>query len=83
MDTIEAWSRPVQSGLRATWLAFHRADRDRRSPAGLGRGFKDRNATLWSSMEVQSEQQRVFFSGEMGLTTEAPTIARALPWPLD
>lgn len=33
-----------------------------------GRGLKDRNATLWSSFVVQGARQRVFFSGDTGLT---------------
>jgi L-ascorbate metabolism protein UlaG (beta-lactamase superfamily) len=39
-----------------------------------GRGFKDRNATLWSSMVMRSERHAVFFSGDTGLTTEYTTI---------
>ena len=43
-----------------------------------GRGLKDRNATLWSSMVVQSERHRVFFSGDTGLTTEYAAIRERL-----
>jgi L-ascorbate metabolism protein UlaG (beta-lactamase superfamily) len=43
-----------------------------------GRGFKDRNATLWSSMVVQSDRHRVFFSGDTGLTTEYARIRERL-----
>ncbi len=39
-----------------------------------GRGFKDRNATLWSSLVLRSERHAVFFSGDTGLTTEYTTI---------
>jgi L-ascorbate metabolism protein UlaG (beta-lactamase superfamily) len=39
-----------------------------------GRGLKDRNATLWSSMVMRSERHAVFFSGDTGLTTEYTTI---------
>ena len=39
-----------------------------------GRGLKDRNATLWSSMVIRSDQHRVFFSGDTGLTTEYEAI---------
>jgi L-ascorbate metabolism protein UlaG (beta-lactamase superfamily) len=39
-----------------------------------GRGLKDRNATLWSSMVMRSEKHAVFFSGDTGLTTEYTTI---------
>ena len=39
-----------------------------------GRGLKDRNATLWSSMIVRSDRHAVFFSGDTGLTTEYESI---------
>ena len=35
-----------------------------------GRGLKDRNATLWSSFVVESGRERVFFSGDTGLTDQ-------------
>ena len=43
-----------------------------------GRGLKDRNATLWSSMVVRSTRHAVFFSGDTGLTTEYATILERL-----
>ncbi len=43
-----------------------------------GRGLKDRNATLWSSMVLRSERHGVFFSGDTGLTTEYATIRNRL-----
>jgi L-ascorbate metabolism protein UlaG (beta-lactamase superfamily) len=39
-----------------------------------GRGLKDRNATLWSSMVIRTPRHSVFFSGDTGLTTEYTTI---------
>ncbi|MFZ5550742.1 MAG: MBL fold metallo-hydrolase [Pseudomonadota bacterium] len=39
-----------------------------------GRGLKDRNATLWSSMAMRTARHRVFFSGDTGLTTEYEAI---------
>jgi L-ascorbate metabolism protein UlaG (beta-lactamase superfamily) len=39
-----------------------------------GRGLKDRNATLWSSMVLRSERHSVFFSGDTGLTAEYELI---------
>jgi L-ascorbate metabolism protein UlaG (beta-lactamase superfamily) len=39
-----------------------------------GRGLKDRNATLWSSMAIRTPRHRVFFSGDTGLTTEYTVI---------
>lgn len=43
-----------------------------------GRGLKDRNATLWSSMVMRSERHAVFFSGDTGLTTEYALIRERL-----
>ncbi len=43
-----------------------------------GRGLKDRNATLWSSMVIRSVHHTVFFSGDTGLTTEYATILERL-----
>jgi L-ascorbate metabolism protein UlaG (beta-lactamase superfamily) len=39
-----------------------------------GRGLKDRNATLWSSMVIRSPRHAVFFSGDTGLTSEYTAI---------
>jgi L-ascorbate metabolism protein UlaG (beta-lactamase superfamily) len=39
-----------------------------------GRGLKDRNATLWSSMVMRGPRHAVFFSGDTGLTTEYQVI---------
>ncbi len=43
-----------------------------------GRGLKDRNATLWSSLVIRSQRHAVFFSGDTGLTTEYRTIRERL-----
>jgi L-ascorbate metabolism protein UlaG (beta-lactamase superfamily) len=43
-----------------------------------GRGLKDRNATLWSSMVIRTPRHRVFFSGDTGLTTEYESIRERL-----
>jgi L-ascorbate metabolism protein UlaG (beta-lactamase superfamily) len=43
-----------------------------------GRGLKDRNATLWSSMTIRTPRHAVFFSGDTGLTTEYATIRERL-----
>jgi L-ascorbate metabolism protein UlaG (beta-lactamase superfamily) len=39
-----------------------------------GRGLKDRNATLWSSMAIRTSKHSVFFSGDTGLTTQYQDI---------
>src|SRR5271167_3206855 len=43
-----------------------------------GRGFKDRNSTLWSSLVIRSGRHAVFFSGDTGLTTEFRSIRERL-----
>ena len=43
-----------------------------------GRGLKDRNATLWSSMVIRSSKHKVFFSGDTGLTAEYGLIRERL-----
>jgi L-ascorbate metabolism protein UlaG (beta-lactamase superfamily) len=43
-----------------------------------GRGLKDRNATLWSSLVLRSARHTVFFSGDTGLTTEYQVIRERL-----
>ena len=43
-----------------------------------GRGLKDRNATLWSSLVVRSPKHRVFFSGDTGLTAQYQEIRERL-----
>ncbi len=43
-----------------------------------GRGLKDRNATLWSSLVIRSARHSVFFSGDTGLTAEYATIRERL-----
>jgi L-ascorbate metabolism protein UlaG (beta-lactamase superfamily) len=43
-----------------------------------GRGLKDRNATLWSSLAIRTPRHAVFFSGDTGLTTEYALIRERL-----
>jgi L-ascorbate metabolism protein UlaG (beta-lactamase superfamily) len=43
-----------------------------------GRGLRDRNATLWSSMVMRGPRHAVFFSGDTGLTTEYAQIRERL-----
>jgi L-ascorbate metabolism protein UlaG (beta-lactamase superfamily) len=43
-----------------------------------GRGLKDRNATLWSSLALRTPRHAVFFSGDTGLTGEYTTIRERL-----
>jgi len=43
-----------------------------------GRGLKDRNATLWSSLAIRTPSHAVFFSGDTGLTSEYAAIRERL-----
>ena len=43
-----------------------------------GRGFNNRNSTLWSSLVIRSARHAVFFSGDTGLTTEYEAIRERL-----
>jgi L-ascorbate metabolism protein UlaG (beta-lactamase superfamily) len=43
-----------------------------------GRGLKDRNTTLWSSMVLRSQRHAVFFSGDTGLTTQYAEVRQRL-----
>ena len=43
-----------------------------------GRGLKDRNATLWSSLAIRTPRHSVFFSGDTGLTSEYAAIRERL-----
>jgi L-ascorbate metabolism protein UlaG (beta-lactamase superfamily) len=43
-----------------------------------GRGLRDRNTTLWSSMVLSSPRHRVFFSGDTGLTSEYTAVRERL-----
>jgi L-ascorbate metabolism protein UlaG (beta-lactamase superfamily) len=43
-----------------------------------GRGLKDRNATLWSSLAIRSPKHSVFFSGDTGLTDQYSEIRQRL-----
>jgi L-ascorbate metabolism protein UlaG (beta-lactamase superfamily) len=77
---LEAWG--VQPGriTELDWWESHRVPNSEvvvtaaPSQHFSGRGLKDRNATLWSSMVIQSPRHSVFFSGDTGLTAEYGAI---------
>lgn len=77
---LEAWGVPAERIVELDWwesYALPGADlRVHATPSQhfSGRGLKDRNATLWSSLVVESARHRVFFSGDTGLTTEYAEI---------
>lgn len=60
---LDWWEEHTLPGGRLTFTA---------TPAQhfSGRGLGDRNVTLWSSWVIESARQRVFFSGDTGLTQE-------------
>ena len=77
---LEAWGVPPEHIIELDWwesytlpgagLRVHAAPSQHFS----GRALKDRNATLWSSLVIESPRHRVFFSGDTGLTTEYAAI---------
>ena len=77
---LQAWGVPPERIVELDWwqhytlphaeLSVHAAPSQHFS----GRALKDRNATLWSSLVIESPRHRVFFSGDTGLTTEYAAI---------
>jgi len=81
---LEAWGVPAERITELDWW-----ERAELSHGGLsitaapsqhfsGRGLGGRNATLWSSLVLQTENASVFFSGDTGLTSEYSEIKRRL-----
>lgn len=81
---LEAWGVPAHRITELDWWQSHtlpNADLTITAAPSQhfsGRGLKDRNATLWSSMVIRSKRHSVFFSGDTGLTTEYATIRERL-----
>jgi len=81
---LQAWGVRPERIVELDWWEQHTLPgRDVRITAApsqhfSGRGLKDRNATLWSSLAVRSRRHAVFFSGDTGLTTEYRTIRERL-----
>jgi L-ascorbate metabolism protein UlaG (beta-lactamase superfamily) len=81
---LEAWGVRPERIVELDWWETHRLPNAELSiTAGpsqhfSGRGVRDRNATLWSSMTIRSPRHTVFFSGDTGLTTEYTTIGERL-----
>ncbi|HSN70950.1 MAG TPA: MBL fold metallo-hydrolase [Steroidobacteraceae bacterium] len=77
---LEAWGVPPARITELDWWeSFRLPDSGVRVTAApsqhfSGRGLKDRNATLWSSMVIETERHSVFFSGDTGLTQEYRSI---------
>ena len=81
---LEAWGvRPERIAELDWWESYTLPNMELTVTAApsqhfSGRGLRDRNATLWSSMVVRSSRHAVFFSGDTGLTTEYATIRERL-----
>ncbi len=81
---LQAWGVAPERITELDWWETHRVPGISLSITAApsqhfsGRGLKDRNATLWSSMVMRGERHAVFFSGDTGLTTEYATIREQL-----
>jgi L-ascorbate metabolism protein UlaG (beta-lactamase superfamily) len=77
---LEAFGVPAERITELDWWQEHEVPRTgirfTAVPAQhfSGRGLKDRNATLWASYVIESERERVFFSGDTGLTDQYALI---------
>jgi L-ascorbate metabolism protein UlaG (beta-lactamase superfamily) len=77
---LEAWGVQPARIVELDWWESHTLPRTDVTVTAApsqhfsGRGLKDRNSTLWSSLVIRSPRHRVFFSGDTGLTTEYRTI---------
>jgi len=86
---LEGWGVPAARITELDWWQTHVLPGSQiaitAAPAQhfSGRGLKDRNATLWSSLVVRSPNHAVFFSGDTGLTTEYAAIRERLGGPFD
>jgi L-ascorbate metabolism protein UlaG (beta-lactamase superfamily) len=78
---LEAWGvRPERIAELDWWESYKLPESDLTVTAApsqhfSGRGLKDRNATLWSSLVIRARRHAVFFSGDTGLTTQYRSIA--------
>ncbi|HLX81966.1 MAG TPA: MBL fold metallo-hydrolase [Burkholderiales bacterium] len=81
---LEAWGVQPERITELDWWESHNLPDTGLSVAAApaqhfsGRGLKDRNATLWSSLVIRSPRHAVFFSGDTGLTTEYQAIRERL-----
>jgi L-ascorbate metabolism protein UlaG (beta-lactamase superfamily) len=79
---LEAFGVPHERITELDWWEDHALPRSELritaapSQHFSGRGLKDRNATLWSSFVIESARERVFFSGDTGLTDQYTQIRR-------
>ncbi|HEY1131501.1 MAG TPA: MBL fold metallo-hydrolase [Roseateles sp.] len=81
---LEAWGVPAARIVELDWWEHWQAPgaelRVHAAPSQhfSGRSLRDRNATLWSSLVIETPKHRVFFSGDTGLTSEYAAIRERL-----
>ena len=81
---LEAWGVRPERIVELDWWESHQLPNADLTVTAApsqhfsGRGLRDRNATLWSSLVVRSPRHAVFFSGDTGLTTEYAKIREQL-----
>ena len=81
---LQAWGVPAERITELDWWESHRLPGSEVTITAApsqhfsGRGLKDRNATLWSSLVIRSDRHSVFFSGDTGLTAEYAEIRERL-----
>jgi L-ascorbate metabolism protein UlaG (beta-lactamase superfamily) len=81
---LEAWGVQPDRIVELDWWESHKLPNADLTVTAApsqhfsGRGLKDRNATLWSSLVIRSSRHAVFFSGDTGLTTEYEAIRERL-----
>lgn len=77
---LQAWGVDASRITELDWWESHRVPGTELTISAApaqhfsGRGLKDRNATLWSSLVFRGERHAVFFSGDTGLTSEYAAI---------
>jgi L-ascorbate metabolism protein UlaG (beta-lactamase superfamily) len=81
---LESWGVAPERITELDWWESHRVPGTEVEVTAApsqhfsGRGLKDRNATLWSSLAVRGPKHRVFFSGDTGLTDQYAEVRRRL-----
>ena len=80
---LQAWGVPAERIFELDWWEtwrFPTGDLEITAAPSQhfsGRGLKDRNTTLWSSLVIRTPRHAVFFSGDSGLTPEYAAIRAA------
>jgi len=81
---LERWGIAPERIVELDWWEYYRLPHSDLTVTAApsqhfsGRGFKDRNATLWSSMVIRCGERAVFFSGDTGLTDDYRAIGERL-----